>query len=351
MKKKIFKKFHSVLSLLFGVIIVIIFATGTLLVALDIISPILHRKCTIPSNDSQPIKLDSLVNCINRKLVDDKIKSITIYNDKESCYIMKVGNSIIDNIYVNQYTGEIINHSHTYCKFKLLIKKLHSNLLIDKCIGRKITGVTAILLLSIVITGLIICFPMNYLQLKKRLHIRISKNKYVLFYNIHYATGLYFSFIVMLLFIVGFIYNTICFAKNENMKQVNFTNNDISNSIKEPLNAILINAINAFPNNKSIEISKENILSVSFHEPERKSEIKYAYSFNNKQLVFTRLHDENPQKTKTRNILFILHTSSWGGFLIKILSILGGLLGASLPITGYLLVWYRTKNKYKNKSK
>ncbi len=351
MKKIIFKKIHSVLSLLFGLIIVTIFATGTLLVVLDLISPILHKKCAIPLNNSQPIKLDSLVNCINRKLVDDKIKSITIYNNKENCYIMKVGDSIIDNIYVNQYTGEIINHSHIYYKFQLLIKKLHSNFLFDKYIGRKVTGTTAILLSVIVVTGLIICFPMGYSQLKKRLHIRISRNKYALFYSIHYATGLYFSFIIILLFIVGLIYNTIYFAKNENLKQMSFTDTSISNNIKEPLNTILINAVNAFPQNEFIEISKENVLSISFPEPERKSEINYAYSFNNKQLVFTRLYDENPQKAKIRNILFILHTSSWGGFLIKILSILGGLLGISLPITGYLLMWYRTKNKYsKNKS-
>lgn len=83
MKKIIFKKIHSVLSLLFGLIIVTIFATGTLLVVLDLISPILHKKCAIPLNNSQPIKLDSLVNCINRKLVDDKIKSITIITTKK----------------------------------------------------------------------------------------------------------------------------------------------------------------------------------------------------------------------------------------------------------------------------
>ena len=74
---------------------------------------------------------------------------------------------------------------------------------------------------------------------------------------------------------------------------------------------------------------------------------KYEFSRRSGEITPATKYTDSVPADKLRGWIYAIHTGSWGGLLTRILWLLGALLGASLPLTGYY-IWIKHLRKKKH---
>ena len=67
---------------------------------------------------------------------------------------------------------------------------------------------------------------------------------------------------------------------------------------------------------------------------------KYEFNRRSGEVTPVSKYADSVPADKLRGWIYAVHTGSWGGMLTRILWLLGALLGASLPLTGYY-IWIK----------
>ena len=67
---------------------------------------------------------------------------------------------------------------------------------------------------------------------------------------------------------------------------------------------------------------------------------KYEFNRRSGEITPVTKYADSVPADKLRGWIYSIHTGSWGGILTRILWLLGALLGASLPLTGYY-IWIK----------
>lgn len=101
------------------------------------------------------------------------------------------------------------------------------------------------------------------------------------------------------------------------------------------------------PDAPQIMISSENAsVTISNYGNGRASD-KYEFSRRSGEITSSKTYGQSNEADKLRGWIYAIHTGSLGGIFTRILWLLGALLGASLPLTGYY-IWIRHLYKKKN---
>ena len=74
---------------------------------------------------------------------------------------------------------------------------------------------------------------------------------------------------------------------------------------------------------------------------------KYEFNRRSGEITPVTKYADSVPADKLRGWIYAVHTGSWGGLLTRILWLLGALLGASLPLTGYY-IWVKHLRKKKH---
>lgn len=75
---------------------------------------------------------------------------------------------------------------------------------------------------------------------------------------------------------------------------------------------------------------------------------RYEFNRRSGEITPATKYADSPEADKLRGWIYAIHTGSLGGIITRILWLLGALLGASLPLTGYY-IWIKHLRKKKNK--
>ncbi|MDE6545886.1 MAG: PepSY domain-containing protein [Paramuribaculum sp.] len=67
---------------------------------------------------------------------------------------------------------------------------------------------------------------------------------------------------------------------------------------------------------------------------------KYEFNRRSGEVTPATKYADSVPADKLRGWIYAVHTGTWGGLLTRILWLLGALLGASLPLTGYY-IWIK----------
>lgn len=212
MMRKLFGKIHLWLSLPLGLIISVICLTGALLVFEQDITKALQRELytvTPPSEGAQPLSPSRLTELLGPQVADTlHVTSIRISDNPHEAAFASFRETGKSRLSIDPYTGDVKGWIQSYPFFQT-VKKIHRWLLDpppskgQKSVGKVIVGVTTLVMVVILISGLIIWIPRSRKALKSRLSVSVTKGWRRFWYDSHVALGFYCMIFLLLMALTG----------------------------------------------------------------------------------------------------------------------------------------------------
>lgn len=270
------------------------------------------------------------------------------------------------SVFLNPYTGKIIQVDDHLSGFFAFILKGHMRLWLPKNIGEQVVGASILIFILIIISGFILWLPKKRKNLKQRLKFNWKKTTRWKRknYDLHTIIGFYICSFALILAFTGSVisYNWLkyvvyvsiggdkvpAFIIPENNSE------NLENSSTIPMDQLIVKLQKESPDAESYEL----------HYPSTKEESIYVEVSNSKGLYYDsdyRFFDQNTLEEietpaiygkykdakladKILRMNYDIHIGAIGGIAGKILAFLISLLTATLPVTGVLL-WYGRKYK------
>lgn len=390
--RKIFAKIHLWLSIPLGIFISIICLTGAILVfeqeITQALNPELYRVETTSRNT--PLSPSELAEAINRQVPDTlQLTSLQFAQDPEKPVWAGFKNAGKKTLSVNPYTGEVNGWSKNYPFFQE-VRKLHRWLLDaparkgEKSVGKAIVGITTLLMVVILISGLVIWIPRTTKTLKNRLKISCTKGWRRFWYDSHVATGFYTLIFLLVMALTGLTwsfgwYRTAAYSlfgaapqametshghagkpqeadssqhrnrqdgdsKTGRQARPDESDKASSNQIRlyQTWDRVLAGLQRTYPAYTSIKLEQGSAQIVTSPEGSLRKSDTARFQAGNGNITGITTSDQAPVSQKMKGYFYSFHTGSWGGIWTKILYFLAAILGGILPLSGYYL-WYKKK--------
>lgn len=389
--KKIFRQIHLWLSIPFGLIITVICFSGAALVfENEIMELCRHDFYYVSKVEETPLPAGELAQKVAATLPDSiSVTGISISSDPAKAYQVNLSKPRRASVYIDQYTGEI-KGKYERAPFFTTMFKLHrwllDNMKPDGGIfwGKMIVGVSTLMFVFVLISGIIIWIPRSAKALKNSLKISVNKGWKRFWYDLHIAGGLYTFIFLLVLALTGLTwsfgwYRTGFYkafgvemqekgelrmengeGKKRDMKEKERSEKEGEdrkgrNQRKGETHSLLPSQLSPLPSPyalwqkvyeqlkaqnpdyKQITVSN-GTANVSFNRfGNQRASDRYSFNPKNGEITETTLYKDLDNSGKIRGWIFSVHVGSWGGMFTRILSFIASLLGATLPLTGYYL--------------
>lgn len=368
--KKLASQLHLWLGISSGLVVFIVALTGCLLVFEDELEPVIDRQFHVVEahQGKQRLPLDQLQTRVSETYPGKKLVRITIEKEPERTIVFGLKNGKkekdILSVAVNPYTGNIAEARVEQDAFFSVVLRLHRYLCLEET-GKIITGISCIMFLIIMITGLIMWWP-NRKNSKQRFTIKWNAKFKRLNWDLHAIFGFYVLPFVFLIAMTGLVWsykwvNNIIFItfdgkpqqKREapaNIQPAPYQDNTFFQKIYAKTNQQLPN-----PGKILITLGESDSLSITVSKTNDNAAISNIVDFlyfdkNNGQLIKKRLYADETKGMKVRRLIFPIHTGSLLGLPTKIVAFIVALIAASLPVTG-VIIWLGKKFKEKKTAK
>ncbi|NHA04910.1 PepSY domain-containing protein [Mucilaginibacter sp. HC2] len=239
--KVFFRTIHLYLSLVAGIVIFCSCFTGTMLVFEKEIQHALHPQRYAIKPEQNRMALANLVPIALKQVPKAKLSSVMVYNDPgratELAVIIpekkkndaeqpaqKAGKGKKDHghdhkdkkpkvdekpnitLFVNPYTGEVIEQFNRRQTFMYKVEMFHRFLLGAKnSLGDWIISLSTLIFLFILITGVILWWPKTKAIMRQRLKIKWDGSAKRLTHDLHIVTGFYTSVFLIVVVLTGLI--------------------------------------------------------------------------------------------------------------------------------------------------
>ena len=385
--KKAFRKIHLWLSVPFGLIITVICLSGAALVFEDEVTELCRRDLYyVEKVSGDPLPVEYLIEKVSETLPDGvAVTGISISSDAERTCRVSLSKPRRASVYVDQYTGEVKGR-YERAPFFLTMFKLHRWLLDgmkpDGGIfwGKMIVGVSTLMFVFVLISGIVIWWPRTKKALKNSLKITVGKGRRRFWYDLHVAGGMYALVLLLAMALTGLTWSFSWYRTGfykvfgVEMKQraghgaLQTAHGTLQTAHGTPQTAHggksgrnsaeegrgnrehtspyacwqqvyeELKARNA--GYKQITVSNGSA-SVSFERfGNQRAADRYAFNPQDGEITEVTLYKDTDASGKMRGWIYSVHVGSWGGIFTRILTFIAALLGGTLPLTGYYL-WLR----------
>lgn len=367
--KKIFKKIHLWLSVPFGLIISIICLTGATLV--------FEKELTRAGNPhlytveykegSKPLKPSEIIARISQQTGDTlKISSLQVAGNPKEAWMVSFTNAGQRQLSVNPYSGEINGWVEGNSFFQT-VRKLHRWLLDAPAqkgassTGKTIVGITTLLMVVILISGIVLWWPRTRKSLQNRLKVSCTKGSFRFWYDSHVSLGFYVTIFLLVMALTGLTWSfrwyrtgfyALFGAPTEQPKQSAPAHEDNNKKEKknepERLNylawdAALAELQNRYETYGTIQLSKNSAQVIQSGKQKGDTASFDIHTGNITEIKVYNI-DEQPMSNKMKGLIYSLHTGQWGGMFTRIIYFLSAFIGGILPLTGYYL-WIKRINR------
>ena len=367
--KKIFKKIHLWLSVPFGLIISIICLTGATLV--------FEKELTRAGNPhlytveykegSKPLKPSEIIARISQQTGDTlKISSLQVAGNPKEAWMVSFTNAGQHQLSVNPYSGEINGWVEGNSFFQT-VRKLHRWLLDAPAqkgassTGKTIVGITTLLMVVILISGIVLWWPRTRKSLQYRLKVSCTKGPFRFWYDSHVSLGFYVTIFLLVMALTGLTWSIRWYrtgfyalfgASTEQPKQSAPAHEDNNKKEKknepERLNylawdAALAELQNRYETYGTIQLSKNSAQVIQSGKQKGDTASIDIHTGNITEIKVYNI-DEQPMSNKMKGLIYSLHTGQWGGMFTRIIYFLSAFIGGILPLTGYYL-WIKRINR------
>lgn len=391
--KKIFRKIHLWLSVPFGLIITLVCFSGAMLVFENEANEWFRRDLYyVETVKESPLPMDKLLEKVATTLPDSvAVTGVSISSDPGRAYQVSLSKPRRASLYVDQYTGEVKGKSER-SGFFMFMFRMHRWLLDSMnpgnegiFWGKMIVGVSTLLLVFVLISGIVIWWPRTRKALKNSLKITATKGWRRFWYDLHVAGGMYALIFLLAMALTGLTWsfpwyrtafykvfgvevqqraaqgheqksdaqkrNTKLAAHREKKREGNDVRKGERSRRPENNHSDMYSVTSPFvywqeiydklrrqnPEYKQISISS-GTASVSFNRfGNQRASDRYSFNTDNGEFTETSLYQHQDKSGKIRGWIYSVHVGNWGGMFTRILTFIAALLGAALPLTGYYL--------------
>ena len=391
--KKIFRKIHLWLSVPFGLIITLVCFSGAMLVFENEVNEWFRRDLYyVETVKESPLPMDKLLEKVATTLPDSvSVTGVSISSDPGRAYQVSLSKPRRASLYVDQYTGEVKGKSER-SGFFMFMFRMHRWLLDSMnpgnegiFWGKMIVGVSTLLLVFVLISGIVIWWPRTRKALKNSLKITATKGWRRFWYDLHVAGGMYALIFLLAMALTGLTWSfpwyrtafykvfgvevqqraaqgheqksdaqkrdTKLAAHREKKREGNEVRKGERSRRPENNHSDMYSVTSPFvywqeiydklrrqnPEYKQISISS-GTASVSFNRfGNQRASDRYSFNTDIGEFTETRLYQHQDKSGKIRGWIYSVHVGNWGGMFTRILTFIAALLGAALPLTGYYL--------------
>lgn len=391
--KKIFRKIHLWLSVPFGLIITLVCFSGAMLVFENEANEWFRRDLYyVETVKESPLPMDKLLEKVATTLPDSvSVTGVSISSDPGRAYQVSLSKTRRASLYVDQYTGEVKGKSER-SGFFMFMFRMHRWLLDSMnpgnegiFWGKMIVGVSTLLLVFVLISGIVIWWPRTRKALKNSLKITATKGWRRFWYDLHVAGGMYALIFLLAMALTGLTWSfpwyrtafykvfgvevqqraaqgheqksdaqkrdTKLAAHREKKREGNDVRKGERSRRPENNHSDMYSVTSPFvywqeiydklrrqnPEYKQISISS-GTASVSFNRfGNQRASDRYSFNTDNGEFTETSLYQHQDKSGKIRGWIYSVHVGNWGGMFTRILTFIAALLGAALPLTGYYL--------------
>ena len=391
--KKIFRKIHLWLSVPFGLIITLVCFSGAILVFENEVNEwFRHDLYYVETVKESPLPMDKQLEKVATTLPDSvSVTGVSISSDPGRAYQVSLSKPRRASLYVDQYTGEVKGKSER-SGFFMFMFRMHRWLLDSMnpgnegiFWGKMIVGVSTLLLVFVLISGIVIWWPRTRKALKNSLKITATKGWRRFWYDLHVAGGMYALIFLLAMALTGLTWSfpwyrtafykvfgvevqqrvaqgheqksdaqkrdTKLAAHREKKREGNEVRKGERSRRPENNHSDMYSVTSPFvywqeiydklrrqnPEYKQISISS-GTASVSFNRfGNQRASDRYSFNTDNGEFTETSLYQHQDKSGKIRGWIYSVHVGNWGGMFTRILTFIAALLGAALPLTGYYL--------------
>lgn len=408
--KRFFKQIHLWLSVPFGILISIICFSGASLVFENEITRALHpRLYYVDRVGEKPLPLDQLLEKASQGLPDSvSITGISISSDPHRTYQANLSKPRRTSICIDPYTGEVKGKAERMPFFTKMF--LLHRFLLDSMkpgdgvfVGRLVVGISTLMIVFVLLSGIVIWIPRTLKGLKNRLTISVKRGWPRFWYDLHVSAGIYVTLFLLALALTGLTWsfswyrNAFYHAFGAQTEQAGKGNSHEAPSIQQKhpegrkekqkgrkpegrqkekgdqegsqerpeghrerkerphpfahWQEVLETMQQHNPDYDQITISK-GTASISFNRfGNQRASDRYTFDTESGKITEAKLYRDTNRAGKLRGWIFSVHVGSWGGMTTRILTFIAALIGGTLPLTGYYLWAKRLYRKRKNEKK
>lgn len=360
--KKIFRQIHLWLSVPFGLIITMICFSGAMLVfENEVMELTRHELYYVKKVEANPLPVDQVLEKVVLTLPDSvSVTGISIFSDPERAWQVNLSKPRRASMYVNQYTGEIKGKYERSAFFTTMFR-LHRWLLdsmkADGGIfwGKMIVGVSTLLFVVVLISGIVIWWPRTRKALKNSLRISVGRGFRRFWYDLHVSGGMYALIFLLAMALTGLTwsfgwYRTGFYkvfgaevqqgGAHGGTASRGVHKQDKGRHISSPYiywQQVYEQLVQKNPDYKQIALS-DGAANVSFSAfGNQRASDRYKFNPRNGKINEVVLYKDAEKAGKIRGWIYSVHVGSWGGMLTRLLTFVAALTGAILPLTGYYL--------------
>lgn len=402
---KIFRKLHLWLSVPFGIFITLICFSGAMLIfEPEITRAVKSDVYYVAEVKESPLEMGEVMEKVKATLPDSvAITGVTVMADKERAWQVNLSKPRRASVFVDQYTGEVTGRYERLGFFSTMFK-LHRWLL-DSAnphgdgvkVGKLLVGISTLIFVIALITGIVIWWPRAHNNFRHSMSIPFSKGWKGFWKGLHVAGGMYALIFVLAMALTGLTwsfdwYRTAFYAvcgvehtpRNMGQQQAAATESKASEGRPEGRGnrgegrpegrgnrgnhgegrpesngewhheaprsqfagwqSAYTQLSTSNPDAPQITIS-DGTASVSLGTTgNTRASDRYSFNPRHGEVEPVSKYADSVEADKLRGWIYSIHTGSLGGLVTRILWLLGALLGASLPLTGYY-IWIKHMGK------
>lgn len=395
--KKAFLKLHLWLSVPFGLIITLTCFSGAMLVFETEIARLTHRDLyQVEAVGETTLPLGELAEKVSAQLPEGvTVTGITVYPDPQRSYQVNLSKPRRASVYIDPYTGEIKGKSQRAPFFQTMFS-LHRWLLGSRPAdggifwGKSIVGVSTLLMVVILITGLVIWWPRSRKGLKQGVTIALRKGKARFWHDLHTAGGVYALVLVLVMALTGLTWSFDWYRNgfyrvfgvetsapsgghtaqasapqeprqkaepkggdDRTQRESRPTGEDRGSRTENSFacwQQVYDRLFRENPDAVKIEVSAGTASVSNNRYGNIRGTDRYTFDPQSGQITGASLYKDTGNSGKIRGWIYSVHTGAWGGNLTRIIWFLAALLGATLPLTGYYLWIKRLYRKRHNRA-
>lgn len=398
---KLFRKIHLWLSIPFGIIITLICFSGAMLIfEPEITQAVKSDVYYVAETKQQALPIGELMENVKATLPDSvTITGVTVFADKTRAYQVSLSAPRRASLFVDQYSGEITGRYERLGFFSTMFK-LHRWLL-DSAnphgdgvkVGKLLVGISTLVFVIVLLTGVVIWVPRARKKFAKSLSIPFNKGWKGVLKGLHVAGGMYALIFVLAMALTGLTwsfdwYRTGFYA----VCGVEHTPRNFEQSKSNPGSGRAESGRHSEgrpgweghgdhasrgrdgeghrrggghrrsefgrwqqvyetlklqnPDAPQITVGPETASVTLGTAGNCRAADKYEFNRRSGEITPAKIYTEANGADKLRGWIYSIHTGSLGGVFTRILWLLGALLGATLPITGYY-IWIKHLGKKK----
>ena len=375
--RKLSKTLHQILSIVVGIFISIICFSGAMLIFenefIEWQNPHLYNVTPLESG-ARPLT-SLLPEILATQPQGAEITYIDIKDNPSKSYRIDIdfGDDESKTVFVDQYTGKILGEEPDDIEFFTVMYRLHRFLLQSRpkgdgiFWGKRIVGISTIIFVFIIITGIVVWVPRRGRSWGNRFKISVKHGWHRLWYDLHVAGGIYVALLLLGMALTGLtwafpwyrtaFYGILAPEKNE----LSTTENDSFDiAANEPTDTTILTQFAVWQRVYDAVKQRSNYVEISINPDEVRARISdcgnrrasdyYEFDTATGAITSVELYKNTSNNSKLRGWVYSLHTGSWGGFWVRLIYFIAAMFGATLPLTGYYLWIRRTLRSKKRHS-